>query len=71
MLRELETRRPGRPSRHHPLEGSLATATHGGKPMEQWQYEITAAGRIWYLVDVDRRTLWLKAASTGHPRATD
>ncbi|CAM2878920.1 hypothetical protein SKPI104516_07615 [Skermania piniformis] len=39
--------------------------------MEQWQYEITAAGRIWYLVDVDRRTLWLKAASTGHPRATD
>ncbi len=25
----------------------------------------------WYLVDDAKRTLWLKAASVGHPKATD
>lgn len=39
--------------------------------MEQWQYEVTAGGRIWYLVDSARRTLWIKAAGTGHPKATE
>ncbi|WP_440713569.1 hypothetical protein [Gordonia sp. FQ] len=38
--------------------------------MEQWQYEITSGGRIWYLVDAGRRTLWFKLASTSHPRLT-
>ncbi|MDG3015835.1 hypothetical protein [Speluncibacter jeojiensis] len=58
-------------SRHHQLKGSLATAVHGGGLMEQWQYEVTAGGRIWYLVDAARRTLWIKAAGTGHPKATE
>lgn len=58
-------------SRHHQLKGSLATATHGGVVMEQWQYEVTAGGRLWYLVDTIRRTLWIKAAGTGHPKATE
>ncbi|NLE78429.1 MAG: hypothetical protein GX610_02435 [Rhodococcus sp.] len=62
---------PAPPSRHHQLKGSLATASHGGTVMEQWQYEVTGAGRIWYLVDIARRTLWIKAAGTGHPKATD
>lgn len=39
--------------------------------MEQWQYEVTGAGRIWYLVDVGKRTLWLRHASPGHPKATE
>lgn len=39
--------------------------------MEQWQYEVTGGGRIWYLVDIDGRTLWIKATGTGHPKATD
>ncbi|MGO4205373.1 hypothetical protein AB4Z09_27275 [Rhodococcus sp. TAF43] len=62
---------PAPTPRHHQLKGSLATASHGGAVMEQWQYEVTAGGRIWYLVDSPRRTLWIKAASTGHPKATD
>lgn len=43
--------------RHHQLKGTLATAPHRGVSMAQWQYEVTGAGRIWYLVDLERRTL--------------
>ncbi|QDQ98713.1 hypothetical protein FO059_16970 [Tomitella fengzijianii] len=57
--------------RHHQLKGSLATATHRGTVMEQWQYEVTGGGRIWYLVDIERSTLWVKAATTGHPKSTE
>jgi hypothetical protein len=32
---------------------------------------VTAGGRIWYLVDHDTRTCWIKHAGTGHPKATD
>lgn len=39
--------------------------------MEQWQYEVTSGGRIWYLVDIDNRTLWLRHAGTGHPKDTE
>ncbi|MGW6196243.1 hypothetical protein ACWF0M_08850 [Kribbella sp. NPDC055110] len=39
--------------------------------LEQWQYEVTGGGRIWYLVDVDQRTVWITYAGTGHPKATD
>ncbi|MEU6657160.1 hypothetical protein ABZ904_49805 [Streptomyces sp. NPDC046900] len=39
--------------------------------MDRWQIEVTAGGRIWYLVDVERRTVWMDQASTGHPEATD
>ncbi|WP_040799104.1 hypothetical protein [Nocardia higoensis] len=58
-------------SRHHRLKGRLSTARHRGVEMEQWQFEVTAGGRIFYLVDVETRTLWLRAASAGHPKVTD
>lgn len=61
---------PSATARHHRLKGDLASAIHGGRSMEQWQYEITSGGRIWYLVDAGRRTLWFKLASTSHPRLT-
>lgn len=66
--------RPARPapiSRHHRLNGRLASAAHRGVDMEQWQYEVTAAGRIWYVVDIDNRTLWLRHAGPGHPKDTE
>ena len=58
-------------SRQHPLKGSLGMDSYGGKTLPQWQYEVTAGGRIWYLVDHDTRTCWIKHAGTGHPKATD
>jgi hypothetical protein len=39
--------------------------------MPQWQIEVTGAGRIWYLVDDDRKTVWIVEARTGHPKATE
>ena len=58
-------------SRHHQLKGRLAYASHGGVEMEQWQYEVTGAGRIWYLVDPTNRILWLRYAGVGHPKTTE
>lgn len=71
--RELRTR-PDRltpTSRHHQLKGSLAAAAHRGVDMEQWQYEVTGGGRIWYLVDTGNRILWLRHAGAGHPKDTE
>jgi hypothetical protein len=53
--------------RQHRLKGALATVNG----LEQWQYEVTAAGRIWYLVDPGKKTIWIRYASTAHPKATD
>ncbi len=59
------------PERHHRLKGSLGTADWKGEPMERWQYEVTAGGRIWYVIDDARRTAWITYAGTAHPKATD
>jgi len=39
--------------------------------MEQWQYEVTGAGRLWYCIDDEQRTVWLIDATVGHPKATE
>lgn len=57
-------------SRHHQLRHDLAYANHGGQSFPQWQIEVTAGSRIWYLFDEARRTCWLKVY-TGHPKATE
>jgi hypothetical protein len=60
-----------RTDRHHRLKGELAVGAHGGVKMDRWQIEVTGAGRVWYLVEAERRTVWIDYASTRHPRATD
>lgn len=57
--------------RHHRLKHELASGVHNGQVLEQWQYEVTGSGRIWYLVDHGARTVWLVYAGVGHPKATD
>lgn len=39
--------------------------------MEQWQYEVTGAGRLWYCIDDGQRIVWLTEATVGHPKATE
>jgi hypothetical protein len=41
-----------------------------GKTLEQWQYEVTGGGRIWYCPDDDDRVVYIMHAATGHPRET-
>jgi hypothetical protein len=62
---------PQRPTaRHHRLKGELAIGTYRGSTLPQWQIEVTGARRIWYLVDADRRTVFVMYASPRHPRET-
>lgn len=60
-----------RDARQHPLKGTLATRMINGEQLEQWQYEVTAGGRIWYCIDDGARTVWMSDASPGHPKATE
>jgi hypothetical protein len=39
--------------------------------LPQWQIEVTAGGRIWYAIDVERREVRITYASPRHPKATD
>ncbi|MBM0239654.1 hypothetical protein JNW88_25530 [Micromonospora sp. ATA32] len=59
------------PERQHRLKGFLASASWKGQELERWQYEVTGGGWIWYVIDDERRTVWLTYAGTGHPRATE
>lgn len=64
---------PGRPEtpRHSQLRGKLATAEYGGRTLEQWEIEVTGAGRIFYLLDKDKHTVRITKAQAGHPKATE
>lgn len=59
------------PERHHRLKGSLASGVWKGQSLERWQFEVTGGGRIWYLIDDERRTAWITYAGTAHPSETD
>ncbi|ASR36982.1 hypothetical protein BAY61_20595 [Prauserella marina] len=66
--------RPGQgvSNRHHQLKGGLATGSVQAKDdLPRWQIEVTGAGRVWYLIDAEARTVWLEAASVGHPKLTE
>ncbi|MFC9459219.1 hypothetical protein [Streptomyces sp. NPDC056983] len=52
-----------RTERHHRLKGELARGEHRGEAVDRRQIEVTAGGRVWYLLDV---TVWIDRASTGH-----
>ena len=57
--------------RQHPLRGSRRLYGVNGVEMEQWQYEVTGSGRIWYCIDDQKKTVWLTRVSVGHPKATE
>lgn len=57
--------------RQHRLRDVLSIRTVAGKALEQWQYEVTGAGRVWYCPDDAARTIWIVLAEPGHPPRTD
>lgn len=67
----LRTDPRARSQRQHPLKGDYASRSVGGREIEQWQYEVTGAGRIWYCIDDERRVVYLTLAMIGHPRQTE
>jgi hypothetical protein len=68
------TERPMQPenvTRQHRLRGQLGSREVHGNVLEQWQYEVTSGGRIWYCPDPDKRIVWVVLAGTGHPKMTE
>ncbi|MFC9431270.1 hypothetical protein [Streptomyces sp. NPDC056987] len=57
--------------RHDRLKGPLSTAVRNGRAYPQWQIEVTGGGRLWYLLDSDRQTVWLREVHIGHPKKTE
>ena len=53
------------------MEAGIGTRTVNGEVMEQWQYEVTSGGRLWYCIDAAHRTVWLTDAMPGHPKVTE
>jgi hypothetical protein len=60
-----------RSARQQLLKDRFAVGAHAGRLLDQWQIEVTGGGRIWYLVDDERRTVWVTYASLRHPRETE
>ena len=58
-----------RTERQHPLKGSLGRRMVNGENIEQWQYEVTGAGRLWYVIDGKYKPYGSPSVS-GH-KATD
>ncbi|WP_053737347.1 hypothetical protein [Nocardia sp. NRRL S-836] len=56
--------------RHERLKGSLSTGVRGGQVMARWQIEVTGGDRVWYLLDVEKHTVWIDYAGA-HPKATE
>ena len=56
--------------RQHRLRGDLAHHVHCGKSLEQWEYEVTAGGRIRYAIDDAAHTVWIVYAAPRHPKDT-
>jgi hypothetical protein len=57
--------------RHSRLRWDLSTVSVGDKFFDHWQIQVTGGGRIWYLVDPDKATIWIDYAGPAHPKATE
>lgn len=63
--------RDGAPrNRMHRLKADFKTRIVGAVSYEQWQYEVTGGGRIWYCIDDLHRMLHITYAGTRHPTRT-
>lgn len=62
---------PENPARQHRLRGAYATREIGGTELDQWQYEVTAGGRVWYCPDPAKHVVWLTLATAAHPKQTE
>lgn len=71
MTLTLRPTQPENRARHHRLRLTEATQVIQGETLEQWQYEVTAGGRIWFCPEPKTRTVWITYASTRHPKANE
>jgi hypothetical protein len=63
--------RPAEDDTHYRLRGDLSTRTFDGRELEQWQVKVSSGGRIWYLPDDEKHTVWVIQATPSHPKETE
>lgn len=63
--------RPPPDQNHYQLKGRLSVRQFQGRDLEQWQIKVSGSGRVWYLVDDEKHTVWVVFASPAHPKATE
>jgi hypothetical protein len=59
------------PRRTHRLRNEMAKRRVLGQVFDQWQHELTGAGRIWYCPDKENRIIWITWVSLSHPKETE
>lgn len=69
-LRTRPMDRSDNPRRLGQLKGKLATRRIAGTALPQWQYEMTAAGRLWFCPDKQERIVWVTKVALRHPKET-
>ena len=69
-LRTRPLDRSDNPNRTHRLKPPLHEHLVGTVKLPQWQYEMTAGGRVWYCPDHGTRTLWITKVSFDPPKET-
>ncbi len=70
-LREKPLDRSDNPRRIHRLRPPLASKRIGEEDLPQWQHEFSAAGRIHYCPDRQRRIVWITLVKLSHPKSTE
>lgn len=63
--------RPPRDESHYQLRGDLGTRSFAGRQLEQWQVKVSGSGRIWYLPDDEKHTVWVVYAAAAQPKETE
>jgi hypothetical protein len=58
------------PERQGRLIDRLRVATINGELLEQWQYEVSGGGRVWYAINDATRVVWITKATARHPNET-
>jgi hypothetical protein len=59
------------PNKLYRLKGDLRHVSVGDKRLDQWQYKLSRAGRVWFAVDAEERTVWICRISLTHPKLTE
>ena len=70
-LRTRPLDRSANPRRTARLQGGLSSRSVDGKPLPQWQHEITSAGRVWYCPDKHEHIVWVTQVDLNHPKSTE
>lgn len=69
-LRTRPLDRSDNPARIHRLKPPFHEHVVGDAKLPQWQYEISAAGRIWFCPDPTTHTIWVTRVSLQPPKET-